>query len=419
MLVVMSGAAGPTDQAGDDSAPAPSDSAGSSCGGARKPRLLLITPDFPPSHGGIQVLAHRLATGLKGFETKVVALDSAGARRFDATSTLAVRRAPARGRWPAARNAQLNALAVLVALRFRPDVTLSMHLVASPAAVAIRGALGARTVQYFHAKEIGGKPKLAAFAARWADVVIAVSSYTAGLVAATGASSAATRLIPPGVDLPSDPRPLPAERPTFVTVARLADRYKGHDVLMRSLALVRAHVPDVEWVVIGEGPLRSDLEELARSHGVEDSVRFLGSVSDEQRDSWLQRADLLAMPSRLPGAGLAGEGFGIAYLEAGAFGKPVVAGNQGGAVDAVMDGETGLLVDPTDPVAVGEAITRLLLDKELARRLGRAGAERAQSFAWPVIVKRVEAVLLEQVEAPSRVDSPAQPEDGAAGGAAP
>jgi phosphatidylinositol alpha-1,6-mannosyltransferase len=206
------------------------------------------------------------------------------------------------------------------------------------------------------------------------------------------------RLIPPGVDLPPDPRPLPAEHPTFVTVARLTHHYKGHDVLMRSLALIRERVPDVEWVVIGDGPLRADLERLAGSLGVADSIRFLGSVSDEQRNLWLRRADLLAMPSRLPGGGLAGEGFGIVYLEAGAYGKPVVAGNVGGAVDAVLDGQTGLLVDPTDPVAVGAAITKLLLDEQLARRLGSAGAQRARSFAWPVIVQRLEAVLLEQIE---------------------
>jgi len=364
----------------------------------RTPRLLVITPDFPPAHGGIQVMSHRLATDIKGFDTRVVTLDCAGASQFDMNDGLSIRRAPSDRRLRAGRNASLNAFALLEALRFRPDVTLSVHLVASPAAATLRWMLGARTVQYFHAKEIGGKPKLAAFAAAQADVVIAVSSYTAGLVAATGATLADMRLIPPGVDLPVESQPLPAECPTFVTVARLEDRYKGHDVLVRSLALVREQVPDARWVVVGDGPLRGELEALTRAQGVADSVRFLGAISDAERDRWLRRADLLAMPSRLPGGGLAGEGFGIVYLEAAAYGKPVVAGNVGGAVDAVVDGETGLLVDPTDPVAVGAAITRLLLDGELARRLGAAGAERARSFAWPVIAERLEAVLLEQIE---------------------
>ncbi|HWY17535.1 MAG TPA: glycosyltransferase family 4 protein [Solirubrobacteraceae bacterium] len=372
---------------------------------AHRPRLLLITPDFPPSRGGIQVLAQRLAAGLKGFETKVVALDSPGAREFDATSGLATRRVRSFRRLGAGRNVPLNAVALLAALRFRPHVTLSAHIVTSPAAAAIRRELGGRTVQYFHANEIGGKPKLSAFAARRADVAIAVSAYTADLVKGTGVSPADMRLIPPGVDLPSDPTAQMSERPMFVTVARLEDRYKGHDVLIRALALVRAEVPDVEWIVIGDGPLRPGLERLARSHGVANSVRFLGSVCDAQRDSWLRRADLLAMPSRLPGGSLAGEGFGIVYLEAGAHGKPVVAGNVAGAVDAVLDGKTGLLVDPTDHHAVACAITRLLLDRELARRLGSAGAERARRFAWPTICERLEAVLLEQVDGLPRSDA--------------
>jgi phosphatidylinositol alpha-1,6-mannosyltransferase len=104
------------------------------------------------------------------------------------------------------------------------------------------------------------------------------------------------------------------------------------------------------------------------------------------------------MPSRLPAGGLAGEGFGIVYLEAGAYGKPVVAGNVGGARDAVLDGETGLLVDPQDPLAVSEAIVRLLRDEPLARALGAAGRARAQAHAWPTVARRVEELLLAQLE---------------------
>jgi phosphatidyl-myo-inositol dimannoside synthase len=225
-----------------------------------------------------------------------------------------------------------------------------------------------------------------------------ISSYTAELLAGAGAPpSADVRLIPPGVDLPAQARPLAAARPTIVTVSRLADPYKGHDVLIGALALVRAEIPDVEWVVIGDGPLRPGLEALARSTGVADAVRFLGAVDDAERDRRLRSADVFAMPSRLPGAGLAGEGFGIVYLEAGAYGKPVVAGNVGGAPDAVLDGETGLLVDPTDRRALADALTRLLREPELAARLGRAAQARVAGYAWPAVARRVEALLLEQL----------------------
>jgi phosphatidyl-myo-inositol dimannoside synthase len=409
---------------------------------AHRPRLLVMTPDFPPARGGIQVLAHRLAAGMRGFQTRVVALDSPGAGRFDASSGVATRRVRAGRRLGAGgRNAALDAAALGEALRFRPQLVLSAHIVCAPAAACVRGALGARTVQYFYAKEIPNRPRLAAFAARRADATIAVSSYTAGLLAAIGVPAGGVNLIPPGVDLPSDlapglpsglvsdppfgpapdlssdsaperpsdPAPRPAGRPSFVTIARLEDRYKGHDVLIRALGQVRARVPDVEWIVIGDGPLRPGLEAQARSCGVAGAVRFLGSVSDERRDEWLRRADLLAMPSRLPGGGLAGEGFGIVYLEAGACSKPVLAGNVAGALDAVADGESGLLVDPTDPRAVAEGIVRLLLDPELARRLGRGGAARAREHAWPAIARRVEALLLEQLRSASHLGAPAAP----------
>lgn len=364
---------------------------------ASRPRLLILTPDFPPARGGIQVTAHRLVAGIKRFDTRVVTLDSPGSAQFDRESGLAVWRVPNHGRLRGGAAARLNAAALRHALSFRPDVTISLHIVTSPAAVAIRRALGARIVQYFHAEEIGAKPKLAAFAVRQADEVVAVSSYTAGLITATGLVPASMTLISPGVDIPRDSMPLAADRPTFVTISRIAERYKGHDVLVRALPLVLAKLPSVEWIVIGDGPLRAGIEQLAGSYAVADSIQFLGSVSDEQRDLWLRRADLLAMPSRLPGGGMPGEGFGIVYLEAGAYGKPVVAGNVGGALDAVAAGESGLLVDPTDSVAVAEAITSLLLDRELAQQLGEGGRRRAHASAWSTVLERVEDMLCEQV----------------------
>ncbi len=362
-----------------------------------EPRLLVITPDFPPARGGIQVLSHRLAAGMGGFQTRVVAAEAPGASEFDAAGELAVRRVRTDPRLGKGRNIALNAAACGEALRFRPQLTLSIHLVASPAAAVVNRVTGAPTVQYFHAKEIGAKPTLAAFAARRAQATIAVSAYTSRLIAATGGAAGATSLIPPGVDLPTATSPLPEPRPTLLTIARLEDRYKGHDVIVRALPLIQAAVPDVLWVVIGDGPLRSGLERLAAAHGVADAVRFLGAVSDEERNTWLRRAHALAMPSRLPDGDFAGEGFGIVYLEAGAYGKPVIAGNVAGALDAVADGESGLLVNPADHLAVAGAATKLLLDPELARRLGSAGQARAQDFAWPRICERVEALLLAQL----------------------
>jgi phosphatidylinositol alpha-1,6-mannosyltransferase len=183
--------------------------------------------------------------------------------------------------------------------------------------------------------------------------------------------------------------------PTLITVARLGERYKGFDVVARAMPLIRTRVPDARWVLVGDGPLRPYVEALVEAQSLDGAVEFVGEVSDAERDAWLDRAHLFVMPSRVPASGSGGEGFGIVYLEAAAHALPVVAGDAGGAPDAVVHGETGLLVDPGDHVAVADAVSELLLDRDRAEAFGRAGARRAREFAWPRVARRVEDLLLE------------------------
>jgi phosphatidylinositol alpha-1,6-mannosyltransferase len=152
-------------------------------------------------------------------------------------------------------------------------------------------------------------------------------------------------------------------------------------------------VPDVRWAVIGDGPLRAELEATVSLWGLADTVVFAGSVSDEERDRWLERSHAFAMLSRVPPGAISGEGFGIVYLEAGRAGLPVVAGNEGGAVDAVIDQRTGLLVDPEDHVAAAGALTDLLMDPARAAELGEAGREHAAAMSWDRMAEQVERVL--------------------------
>src|SRR5262249_28872047 len=138
---------------------------------------------------------------------------------------------------------------------------------------------------------------------------------------------------------------------------------------------------------------RPALEDRARATGLAGAVQFLGRLSDEERDAEFAAAHAFCMVSRLPAGGLAGEGFGIVYLEAGAHGLPGVAGRGGGATDAVLDGETGLLVDPEDHVAVADALVSLLRDRALADRLAAAGRARAQQQTWAAAGQALEEEL--------------------------
>ena len=364
-------------------------------------RALVLTPDFPPAVGGIQTVLHRVLEHAKGLRPRVVTLRHENGAFFDAGLDFPVHRVPRTPLGYRATIGLLNADAVQQALRHRPQVILSGHIVVAPAATLIRRVLGVPVAQYLHGYELAARPSLTSFAVRHAEANIAVSHYTKEVAIRAGASRRRVHVIPNGVD--ADGTRPPVERnsaPTVLTVAQLSYRYKGHDVMLRALPLVAARVPEVRWVVVGEGPLRPELETLAQSYGVRDRVRFVGRVSDSERDAWYHRAHVFAMPARTPAAGV-GEGFGIAFLEANAHGLPVVAGAVGGALEAVVDGETGVLVEPTDHIAVADAITDLLEDPEGARRLGAVGAERARrEFAWPSIAARVEALLRSSAEQP-------------------
>jgi phosphatidylinositol alpha-1,6-mannosyltransferase len=372
-------------------------------------RLLAVTPDFPPVPGGIQVLAHRLLDARR-LSARVVTLGGPGAADFDRKGELDVRRVDfAQGRRKRAV-AMLNLRALAEGLRTRPEVVLSMHVVTAPGAWGVARLLGIPLIQYIHTDELRTRPGVGRFALRRASAVVAVSRHAEEMALRGGADPGRLHRIPPGVQLPEERTAQRAARPTFVTVARLEDRYKGHDVVLRALPLIRRRVPEVQWVVVGEGTLRHELEDLAERTGVRDCVTFTGQVTEDERERWLDRAHVFVMPSRLPEPGSGGEGFGIAFMEASAHGLPVVAGNVAGALDAVVDGRTGLLVDPTSPEAVADAVAGLLMDRQRAEVLGRAGIEHANQYAWPLIAERLEKLVLDLVRPREEATSDSPPD---------
>lgn len=365
-----------------------------------RPRVLLTTPDFPPSRGGIQLLLHRFASLASRVTVRVVTRDHPEAEACDETSGLDVRRASS---VPGSRHAglvTLNAWSLAHARAFRPRAILCAHIVCAPAALAAGRILGVPVVVYLYADEGPAQPRLARLAFRSARATIVLGGYGRELAVALGAAPERVSVIEPGVDLPQEPRARRSAEPMLVTVARLTDAYKGHDVVLEALPAIRERVPNVRWVVIGDGPLRHALEARAQALLVRDAVQFVGAVGDVERDAWLDRARVFVMPSRLPPGGAGGEGFGIVFLEAGAHGLPVVAGAVAGAVDAVIDGETGILVAPSRAAEVADAVTGLLLDPARAARLGDAGARRAAELSWPRMVARVEDLLLHVIAQP-------------------
>ncbi len=223
---------------------------------------------------------------------------------------------------------------------------------------------------------------------RGATCIVAAGTYPAG-EASRVAPGVPVVVVPPGVDT-SVFRPLsapersaaragfglPDDAELVVSLSRLVPR-KGMDVLIAAASLLARDRPDLVLAIAGTGRDRTRLERLAGHCGA--PVRFLGWVTDADRAVLLGSADVFAMLCRSRWGGLEQEGFGIVFLEAAACGVPQVAGDSGGAAEAVMAGETGDVVGrPGDPWVAAAALARLLDDPERRRRQGRAARERAE-----------------------------------------
>jgi phosphatidylinositol alpha-1,6-mannosyltransferase len=234
---------------------------------------------------------------------------------------------------------------------------------------------------------------------RAAQVVFAISQGTANTAVDLGVTPERIRVIHPAVNpaLATSKTPPKTVRQRhglqgkkcILTVGRLVER-KGFDTVIRALPAILEVVPEAHYLIVGRGPVESGLKHLAADLGLEQHITFVGYVPDNELAAYYQTSDLFVMISReIPGKGDV-EGFGIVYLEANLLGKPVVAGRSGGVADAVMDEETGLLVNPCDLGEVSAAVTRLLSDPALAHRMGETGRARVLSdFTGATAARRV------------------------------
>jgi phosphatidylinositol alpha-1,6-mannosyltransferase len=194
-------------------------------------------------------------------------------------------------------------------------------------------------------------------------------------------------------------------RRLLLTVSRLT-RHKGHATVFEALARLRGELPDLAYAVVGEGRIRGELARRAADFGVADLVHFAGAV--ERVEPWYAACDVYVMPSSPTAGGRkAAEGFGMAYVEAGACGKPVIASSSGGGREIVVEGETGFLVDPGDAAGLAAALRELLARPERARAMGEKARERVRRFDWSEGVATLEQVLRDAARPELGENSPA------------
>ncbi|WDZ84417.1 glycosyltransferase family 4 protein [Micromonospora cathayae] len=370
-------------------------------------RTLLITNDFPPRPGGIQSFVHNLAVRQPTGSVVVYASSWRDDAKFDADQPFEVVRERTRVLLPTPLVARRAA-----ALARRYDCDTVWFGAAAPLgllAAGLRRRAGIRrVVALTHGHEVGWAALPAARTAlrrigRGADVVTYLGDYTRVRLERALHGLTELRRLAPGVDVDAyhpdvDGTAVRArwgltDRPVVVCVSRLVPR-KGQDALIRALPAIRRRVPDAALLVVGGGPYRGTLEKLARQTGVARDVVFTGTVPAAELPAHYAAGDVYAMPCRTRNRGLDVEGLGIVYLEASATGLPVVAGDSGGAPDAVREGETGHVVSGRDLAQLADRVGTLLAEPALARRLGAAGrAWVEREWRWETQAQRMAALL--------------------------
>ncbi|MFE3324192.1 glycosyltransferase family 4 protein [Streptomyces sp. NPDC059176] len=378
-------------------------------------KTLIVTNDFPPRPGGIQAFLHNMALRLDPERVVVYASTWKRTREgveataaFDAEQPFTVVRDRTTMLLPTPRVTRRAA-----GLLREHGCTSVWFGAAAPLglmAPALRRAGARRLVATTHGHEAGwaqlpASRQLLRRIGEGTDTITYLGEYTRSRIAGALTPEAAARMVqlPPGVDEKTfhpgsggdvvRERLGLSDRPVVVCVSRLVPR-KGQDTLILAMPAILAAVPDAVLLIVGGGPYEAKLRELARSTGVASSVHFTGSVPWEELPAHYGAGDVFAMPCRTRRGGLDVEGLGIVYLEASATGLPVVAGDSGGAPDAVLDGETGWVVRGGVPEESAERITTLLEDPELRRRMGERGrAWVEERWRWDLLADELRSLL--------------------------
>ena len=366
-------------------------------------RHLLVTNDFPPKVGGIQSYLWELWRRLPADDIAVHTTPHAGAPVFDADQAFVVTRSREPVLLPTptvvrrVRNLAERQGAELVVWDPALPVGHAARRVGRPYAVVLHGSEVTVPGRLPMARSILAR------VLRGASLVICAGNYPAAEAERAAGCTLPTVVVPPGVDTdrfrPLDEGErasvrrelgLPVDAPLVVSVSRLVPR-KGMDTLIRSAARLGRTEPDLVVAIAGSGRDRRRLEGLVASTGA--PVRLLGRVPEELLPGLYGAGDVFAMLCRSRWGGLEQEGFGIVFLEAAAAGVPQVAGESGGAAEAVAHERTGLVMGRPDAVEqVACALSDLLGDRERRTEMGREARRRAEDeFSYDVLARRLRA----------------------------
>lgn len=327
-------------------------------------------PELVSKRGGIQTFSRCFVEAL----TDIVGRDSVSVMakndpRPSLESQQTFVRARGWGSWPSSVRSLIFFPGIIWrAMRDRPRLIITTHLNFGIAGYILKLISGIPYWCVAHGVEAWDLDrKSARLGLLKSDLVLAVSRYTRERLLKEHLLKAQQVVILPntihGEAIRPGPKPnylmrrhaFTVRNKIVLTVARLAEpeRYKGYDQVLRALATIQRDMPDVRYVLVGEGEDRRRIEALIRDLDICDLVVLAGGVSGKELADYYNLCDVFVMPSKA-------EGFGIVYLEALACGKPVVAGNSDGSAEPLQDGRLGVLLDVDDVAAIGSTLTSIL-----------------------------------------------------------
>jgi phosphatidylinositol alpha-1,6-mannosyltransferase len=365
--------------------------------------ILVSSQTYPPQVGGMENLMHSLCSAFaKSGEQITVFADRFQSREdriFDKGLDYEVLRFA--GPKPLRRRIKARALRKFI----------QRHNYLSPKLVTdtwkslehVDGRLFSNIICLAHGTEIAGqlaakkitRIRRAFLKARY---IIANSHYTATLLLPYIDKPDKIHVIFPGIQPPitaptnadSIEKTLAAYSPKLITVARL-DQRKGQQHIIKILPALLEHFPRLLYIIVGDGPERDHLQQQARDLGVIRNVLFMGTLAGPEKNACLQHSDLFVMPGTAVGNNV--EGFGMAYIEAASFGLAAIACNTGGAAEAVLHNQTGLVSEPEDLQQLQNNIFELLNNPDLRARLGSNAQRRSSAFLWDNKVLEYKALL--------------------------
>jgi phosphatidylinositol alpha-1,6-mannosyltransferase len=366
--------------------------------------VFVVTNDFPPRMGGINYLVDQVLRRFPRGEVTVFSSTYPGASEFDKTYPHEVIRLPTMMMLPTPGvrrrvHAELRAR--------KPDVVLF-------GAIWPLGHMGPGIRQKLGIPYAGMSQGLELTAARvpgllkpigtQALFVTAGSEWTRRRLSRAFGRLGDMPLMASGIDADFTPgvsdafvreRHALGSAPVICCVSRLVPR-KGQDMLIGALPQIANEIPDVRLLIVGIGPHERALRRLAQRSGMSDRIVFAGGVPYKELPAYFRTGDVFAMPCRSRWFGLDVEALGAVFLQGAAVGRPVIVGRSGGAPEAVRDGETGILVDPTSVDDIAAAAISLLQDPQRAAEMGAAGARWVhKEWTWDAQSARLRQLLID------------------------